>query len=169
MSSGNAISTTTTTILDDEMTDEIMEDDLMEEDDVLDDEMEAEKTKDEDIEDNDEEEDDDDDDDDDNKTSSATVSSSQPQVPLDSPCDPTSSSMDRGIDPLNLLDQEFLSSKDPREWSVQEVMDFMTAIGCPAHAPSFQKQVMIFLHHFVFLFLLFFLGHVTFLRFDFFV
>ena len=62
-------------------------------------------------------------------------------VPLDSPCDPTSSSNDRGIDPLNLLDQEFLSSKDPREWSVQEVMDFMTAIGCPDHAPSFQKQV----------------------------
>ena len=151
MSSGNAISTTTTTILDDEMTDEIMEDDLMEEDDVMDDEMEAEKTKDEDIEDN-EEEDDDDDDDDDNKTSSATVSSSQPQEPLDSPCDPTSSSMDRGIDPLNLLDQEFLSSKDPREWSVQEVMDFMTAIGCPAHAPSFQKQVMIYLHHLPFLF-----------------
>ena len=139
------------------MTDEIMEDDLMEEDDVLDDEMEAEKTKDEDIEDNDEEEDDDDDDDDDdNKTSSATVSSSQPQVPLDSPCDPTSSSMDRGIDPLNLLDQEFLSSKDPREWSVQEVMDFMTAIGCPAHAPSFQKQVMIFFTSFcLFVFVVF--------------
>ena len=63
--------------------------------------------------------------------------------PMDSPCNPSSSSIDRGIDPLNLLDQEFLSSKDPREWSVQEVMDFMTAIGCPAHAPSFQKQVSI--------------------------
>lgn len=85
----------------------------------------------------------DDDDEGVNKTSSETVSSSSTKqtVPLDSPCDPSSSSNDRGIDPLNLLDQEFLSSKDPREWSVQEVMDFMTAIGCPAHAPSFQKQV----------------------------
>ena len=70
-----------------------------------------------------------------------TSSTTQRQVPLDSPCDPSSSSQDRGIDPLNLLDQEFLSSKDPREWSVHEVMDFMTAIGCSAHAPSFQKQV----------------------------
>lgn len=121
------------------MTDETMEDDLLE-DDVMDDEMEAEKTKNED----DDLEEEEEDEDDDNKTSSATVSSSQPQIPLDSPCDPTSSSMDRGIDPLNLLDQEFLSSKDPREWSVQEVMDFMTAIGCPAHAPSFQKQVLIY-------------------------
>lgn len=73
--------------------------------------------------------------------SMVTSSSTTPTVPLDSPCDPSSSSMDRGIDPLNLLDQEFLNSRDPREWSVQEVMDFMTAIGCPAHAPSFQKQV----------------------------
>lgn len=73
-------------------------------------------------------------------TSSTTQSNSGP---MDSPCNPSSSSIDRGIDPLNLLDQEFLSSKDPREWSVQEVMDFMTAIGCPAHAPSFQKQVSI--------------------------
>ena len=70
-----------------------------------------------------------------------TSSTTQPHLSLDSPCNPSSSSADRGIDPLNLLDQEFLSSKDPREWSVQEVMDFMTAIGCPAHAPSFQKQV----------------------------
>jgi len=73
-------------------------------------------------------------------TSNSIVTSSTTQAPLDSPCDPSSSSQDRGIDPLNLLDQEFLSSKDPREWSVVEVMDFMTAIGCPAHAPSFQKQ-----------------------------
>jgi len=90
-----------------------------------------------------EEDDEDDDDCGGNKTSNETVSSSSTKqtVPLDCPCDPSSSSNDRGIDPLNLLDQEFLSSKDPREWSVQEVMDFMTAIGCPAHAPSFQKQV----------------------------
>ena len=76
-------------------------------------------------------------------TSNSIVTSSTTQSggPMDSPCNPSSSSIDRGIDPLNLLDQEFLSSKDPREWSVQEVMDFMTAIGCPAHAPSFQKQV----------------------------
>ncbi|XP_012559766.2 scm-like with four MBT domains protein 2 isoform X1 [Hydra vulgaris] len=73
-------------------------------------------------------------------TSNSFVTSSQRHLSLDSPCNPSSSSADRGIDPLNLLDQEFLSSKDPREWSVQEVMDFMTAIGCPAHAPSFQKQ-----------------------------
>lgn len=72
--------------------------------------------------------------------STVTSSTTQSTAPIDSPCDPSSSSIDRGIDPLNLLDQEFLSSKDPREWSVQEVMDFMTAIGCPAHAPSFQKQ-----------------------------
>lgn len=75
--------------------------------------------------------------------STVTSSTTQSTAPIDSPCDPSSSSIDRGIDPLNLLDQEFLSSKDPREWSVQEVMDFMTAIGCPAHAPSFQKQVTI--------------------------
>ena len=80
-------------------------------------------------------------------TSNSVVTSSTTQVcaPIDSPCNPSSSSTDRGIDPLNLLDQEFLSSKDPREWSVQEVMDFMTAIGCPAHAPSFQKQVSVYL------------------------
>ena len=123
VSSGQALPTTT--ILDDDVMvegDEMMEDDIDDEDD-----------------------DDKDKDWDNGKNSSADVSSSSTKqtVPLDSPCDPSSSSIDRGIDPLNLLDQEFLSSKDPREWSVQEVMDFMTAIGCPAHAPSFQKQVKI--------------------------
>ncbi|XP_066931141.1 scm-like with four MBT domains protein 1 [Clytia hemisphaerica] len=114
--------------------DAMMNDDMLEDEEFLDDEMMEDK--------DDVIRDDGEDDEDHNKTSNPTVSSSSTKqtVPLDSPCDPTSSSTDRGIDPLNLLDQEFLSSKDPREWSVQEVMDFMTAIGCPAHAPSFQKQ-----------------------------
>lgn len=106
----------------DDMDDDVMHDDMMDDDD-------RDKDKDYDF---------------GSKSSShVTSSSTTPTVPLDSPCDPSSSSNDRGIDPLNLLDQEFLQSRDPREWSVQEVMDFMTAIGCPAHAPSFQKQVRI--------------------------
>lgn len=117
----------TTTILDDDGLQDDIDDDMMNDDD-------------DDVDDDDRE--DKEDYDYPNKSNSlVTSSSATPSVPLDSPCDPSSSSMDRGIDPLNLLDQEFLTSRDPREWSVQEVMDFMTAIGCPAHAPSFQKQV----------------------------
>ena len=71
---------------------------------------------------------------------STVTSSSQISSPMDSPCGPSSSTTDRGIDPLNLLDQEFLSTQDPREWTTKEVMDFMTAIGCAAHAATFQKQ-----------------------------
>eukprot|EP00794_Sanderia_malayensis_P006848 gene6848-7617_t len=59
---------------------------------------------------------------------------------LDSPGGPSSSTQDRGFDPLNMLDEEFVRSKDPRTWNVTEVMDFLAAIGCQDHAMTFQKQ-----------------------------
>ncbi|XP_065058211.1 MBT domain-containing protein 1-like isoform X2 [Rhopilema esculentum] len=59
---------------------------------------------------------------------------------LDSPGGPSSSTQDRGFDPLNMLDEESVRSKDPRTWTVNEVMDFLAAIGCQDHAMTFQKQ-----------------------------
>ena len=60
---------------------------------------------------------------------------------LDSPGGPSSSTQDRGFDPLNMLDEDSVRSKDPRTWTVSEVMDFLAAIGCQDHALTFQKQV----------------------------
>ena len=65
---------------------------------------------------------------------------------LDSPGGPSSSTQDRGFDPLNMLDEESVRSKDPRTWTVPEVMDFLAAIGCQDHATTFQKQVCVYLY-----------------------
>lgn len=72
-----------------------------------------------------------------------STSKMPPPQYLDSPGGPSSSTQDRGFDPLNMLDEESVRSKDPRTWTVSEVMDFLAAIGCQDHAMTFQKQVCI--------------------------